>query len=386
MWPRSGGAVKLVLCLLVLAAGHPARAFNLERVSVDSAGAQGNSDSDTASISADGRYVAFNSGASNLVAGDTNGSLDVFVHDRVTGTTERVSVDSTGAQGNSSSGSPSISADGRYVAFTSNASNLVAGDTNGFADAFVHDRVTGATERVSVDSIGAQGNSGGYAASISADGHYVALVSDASNLVAGDTNGFADAFVHDRMTGATERVSVDSTGAQSNGRTYTASISADGRYVAFGSGASNLVTGDTHGYVAVFVHDRMTGATELGSVDSTGAAGSGTAYAASISADGRYVAFASDARLVAGDTNANGDVFVHDRMTGATELVSVDGTGVQGNGVSYAASISADGRYVAFGSEASNLVAGDTNSSEEVFVHDRMTGATTSVSVNSTGA
>src|SRR5439155_932379 len=186
------------------------------RVSVDSSGAEGNDESYGSSISADGQIVAFESMASNLVAGDTNSYADVFVHDRSTGLTERVSVDSSGAEGNSGSYDPSISADGQIVVFQSYASNLVAGDTNGVFDIFVHDRSTGLTERVSVDSSGAEGN--GYSAdsSISADGQIVAFESMAKNLVAGDTNATYDVFVHDRSTGRTERVSVDSSGAEAN--------------------------------------------------------------------------------------------------------------------------------------------------------------------------
>ena len=244
-----------------------------ERVSLDSTGTQGNSDSLSPSISADGRYVAFYSFASNLVTGDSNGASDIFVHDRNTGDTERVSVDSGGTQGNSGSYGPSISSDGRYVAFHSFASNLVAGDSNGVVDIFVHDRNTGDTERVSLDSSGTQGNSGSANPSISSDGRYVAFYSFASNLVAGDTNGAYDIFVHDRNTGDTERVSVDSSGTQGNSDSANASISSDGRYVAFFSGASNLVTGDSNGFSDIFVHDRNSGDTERVSVDSSGTQG-----------------------------------------------------------------------------------------------------------------
>ncbi len=363
--------------------------FTIGLVSVDSDGVQGNDHSNAASISADGRYVAFFSGASNLVAEDVNGTWDVFVHDRQTGVTTLVSVDSDGTQGDDSSFSPSISADGRFVAFQSFASNLVAGDTNGYVDVFVHDRQTGVTTLVSVDSDGTQGDDSSFSPSISADGRYVAFESGASNLVAGDVNGTYDVFVHDLQTGVTTLVSVESDGVQGNSDSGTSSISADGRYVAFSSYASNLVAGDTNGYVDVFVHDRQTGVTTLVSVsvDSDGVQGNDHSNAASISADGRYVAFFSGAsNLVAGDLNGTYDVFVHDLQTGVTTLVSVDSDGVQGNGYSDAPSISADGRYVAFPSEASNLVAGDLNGTYDVFVHDLQTGVTTLVSVDSDGA
>ena len=161
------------------------------------------------------------------------------------GNTTRVSVASDGTQSNNSSYNPSISANGRYVAFESEATNLVRGDTNNFRDIFVHDRQTGQTTRVSVASDGTQANGHSYDPSISADGRYVAFASLANNLVSGDTNDQQDIFVHDRQTGQTTRVSVASDGTQASGHSFNPSISADGRYVAFVSSASNLVGGDT---------------------------------------------------------------------------------------------------------------------------------------------
>ncbi len=355
------------------------------RVSLGASGTQGNSNSFHPSISADGRYVAFFSYATNLVPGDTNGSSDVFVHDRQTGQTTRVSVDSSGGQGNERSHYPSLSADGRYVAFDSYATNLV-GDTNRDWDVFVHDRQTGQTTRVSVDSSGGQGNNGSFWPSISAGGRYVAFSSSATNLVPGDTNGYLDVLVHDRQTGQTTRASVF--GAQGNGDSLgRLSISADGSCVAFNSYADNLVPGDTNGDWDVFVHDRQTGQTTRVSVDASGAQGNGGSYYPSITADARFVAFASDApNLVPGDTNGVQDVFVHDRQTGRTTRVSVDASGAEGDNDSAYPSITADGRYVAFYSDASNLVPGDTNWYVDVFVHDRQTGQITRVSVDASGA
>jgi len=389
-------ATVLALALLLLAAdGRPSLALPgiTERVSVASDGSQGDEDSDSPTISADGRYVAFRSSAANLVDGVTVHAAPILVHDRQTGLTELVSVDSAGNQGNRFSEFPTISADGRYVAFHSRATNLVDDDTNDAGDIFVHDRQTGITERVSVDSAGNQGNDVSYQSAISADGRYVAFDSLASNLVAGDTNGTTDVFVHDRQTGLTERVSVESAGNQGNAYSFWPAISADGRYVAFESGASNLVVGDTalcgppsytHHCQDIFVHDRQTGLNELVSVDSAGNQGNDTSSQAAISADGRYVAFESWAsNLVPGDTNGTTDVFVHDRQTGLNELVSVDSAGNQGHTYSSSPAISADGRHVTFSSAASNLVPGDTNSSGDVFVHDRQTGITERVSVDS---
>jgi hypothetical protein len=296
------------------------------RVSVATDGSQGNSFSSRASISADGRFVAFESPASNLVAGDTNGTYDVFVHDRTTGATTRVSVATDGTQGNSGSGRVSISADGRFVAFQSSASNLVAGDTNLAYDVFVHDRTTGATTRVSVATDGTQGNSNSAYPNPSADGRFVAFVSLASNLVAGDTNGVEDIFVHDRTTGATTRVSVATDGSQGNGYSAGSHISADGRFVAFDSRASNLVAGDTNGTSDVFVHDRTTGATTRVSVATDGSQGNSDSWLGlrSLSADGRFVAFDSSAsNLVAGDTNGAGDIFVHESDVDPPFLLSI---------------------------------------------------------------
>jgi hypothetical protein len=376
----------VVSCLVL---GGIAQAAVTRRVSVSSAGEQANAYSNGyARVSADGRYVAFPSLASNLVAGDTNGVGDAFVRDQVTGITERVSVSSTGEQANADSGGGPLSADGRYVAFGSSASNLVSGDTNGSYDLFVRDRQAGTTERVSIGSAGEQGNaSAGGTGCLSADGRYVAFCSLASNLVAEDTNGVQDAFVHDRQTGATERVSVSSAGEQGNAATWACSLSADGRYAIFYSEADNLVAGDTNGCYDVFVHDRVTGTTERVSVGSAGEQGNGPSWGeACLSADGRYVAFISQAtNLVAGDTNGSTDGFVHDRVSGGTERVTVSSGGEQGNEGSGWLSLSGDGRYVVFDSSATNLVTGDTNSSPDVFIHDRVTGATERLSVSTGG-
>jgi Tol biopolymer transport system component len=357
-----------------------------ERVSVDSAGVEGNRNSEKPSISAYGRYVAFHSKSDNLVPGGRSFFLHVYVHDRQSGETGRVSVDSSGAPGFGNSESPSVSADGRYVAFVSDAGNLVPGDTNGEYDIFVHERKTGVTERVSVSSFGVQGNFHSFYPSISASGRYVAFQSYSKLLVPGDTNSTDDVFVHDRQTGVTERVSVSSSGVQGGKRSWNASISADGRYVAFESWANNLVPGDRNSAPDVFVRDRQTGMTERVSVNPSGGDGNGQSLEPSISAAGRYVAFHSEAsNLVPGDTNMKHDIFVHDRQSGLTERVSVSATGAEGNGESLSASVSANGRCVGFESYSDNLILGDTNGEWDVFVHDRDTGITERVNVNSSG-
>ncbi len=386
--------------LLVLLGGRVTHASPGQTflVSVDSAGNQANGVSGYPAISADGRYVAFTSKARNLVPGDTNecgfgasGTCpDVFVHDRQTGETTRVSVDSSGNQGDDKSGDYgflAISADGRYVAFGSEATNLVPGDSNGTWDVFVHDRQTGQTTRVSVDSAGGQANDQSTHCAISDDGRYVAFSSEATSLVPGDANGVVDVFLHDRQTGETARVSVDDAGNEGDGNSSRPALSGDGRYVAFESWASNLVAGDTNGATDIFVHDRQTGETARVSVDGAGNQASGACALADISADGRHVAFSSSAsNLIPDDTNGRCDVFVHDRETGETTRVSVDSSGTQSNGLSEFPAISGDGRYVAFQSVASNLVPGDTNGDMDIFVHDGQTGSTTRMTVDSTGA
>jgi Tol biopolymer transport system component len=294
---------------------------------------------------------------------------DVFVHDRLTGETVRVSVASDGTQGNDVSWQPSISADGRFVAFASRASNLVSGDTNGTWDVFVRDRLTGQTTRVSVASDGKEGNAFSFLPLISADGRFVAFTSEASNLVPGDTNHHWDVFVHDRLTGQTTMVSVASDGTPGNGASGGTSISGDGRFVAFSSSASNLAPGDTNGVIDVFVHDRLTGQTTRVSVASDGTQGNASNDGGVLSGDGRFVVFFSaSSNLAPGDTNAAMDVFLHDRQTGQTTRVSVASDGAQGNADSSGAAISADGRFVVFTSEASNLVPGDTNGTWDIFV------------------
>jgi PKD repeat protein/Tol biopolymer transport system component len=371
---------------LLASTPDPAEAYSTTRISVSSAGAQGNNFSHGAAVSPNGRYVAFVSAASNLVPGDTNGTLDVFVHDRNTGITERVNVATGGEQANDFCENPAISADGRYAAFACLASNLVPGDTNAKFDIFVRDRDTGTTERVSVATGGAQADDGSCWTQISADGRYVAFESSATNLVPGDTYGKPDVFVHDRDTGVTERVSVSSAGAQAEGDSIRSAISADGRYVAFSSSAANLVPGDTNARFDIFIHDRDTGTTERVSVATGGAQANDSSSDPAISVDGRHVAFRSEAtNLVPGDTNGRIDVFVRDLETGITERVSVSTGGAEANGRSCRPAISADGGHVVFMSEATNLAPGDTNSKTDVFVRDLATGITERASIAGSG-
>ena len=390
--------VLLAAAALAATAAISAGTAPTTRVSVSTAGAQGNFDSFAAGISANGRFVVVNSLATNLVPLDTNDRYDVFVRDTATGATTRVSVSSSGAQaaggkdafGGSVSGG--VSAAGRYVVFQSDASNLVRGDTNRVEDIFVHDRKTDRTTRLSVDSHGRQANGSSWFPAISADGRYVAFQSLALNLVRGDTNKLSDVFVRDLTTGKTTRVSVDSRGAQARCKADSCEstspvLSAHGRYVAFQSSATNLVPHDTNRLGDVFVHDRRTGKTIRVSVRSSGKQAGGDrtntgSNAPSISADGRFVAFHSlDTNLVPGDTNRTADIFVRDLKLHRTARVSVSSDEKQANGESLGGlTISPDGRFVAFTSLASNLVPGDANDITDVFLRDLRTGTTTLVS------
>jgi Tol biopolymer transport system component len=299
-----------------------------QMVSVSLAGRRGNGNSSSPAISANGRYVAFASRADDLVPGDTS-TLDVFVRDLKRHTTRKVSVSSHGHPGGGTSSNPAISADGRYVAFASQA-RLVSGDRNGKTlDVYVRDRKLHTTRRVSVSSTGHGG--GGDFPAISANGRYVAFISEA-HLVSGDAGRHRDVYVRDRKRHTTRLISVSSTGHSGNDDSGTAAVSADGRYVAFGSFATNLVPGDTNGVVDVFVRDRKLHVTSRVSVSSTGIQGDFHSGEPAISRDGRYVAFDSLATsLVPGDTNDRTDVFVRDRTLNATRRVSVNTAGDQGD-------------------------------------------------------
>ena len=232
----------LSLMLILIGFLFPALplAQTTERISVGLEGEDANGYSSTSALSAEGRFVAFTSRASNLVAGDDNGAADIFVYDRQTGTTERVSVGLEEENANDRSYTPALSADGRYVAFWSFASNLVPEDTNEEPDVFVYDRQTGTTERVSIGLEGEEANGDSGGPSLSADGRHVAFWSEASNLVPGDTNGYRDIFIYDRQTGTTERVSVGLEGAEANRLSTLPALSADGGSVAFQSTSVEL--------------------------------------------------------------------------------------------------------------------------------------------------
>lgn len=427
-WWRCEAVVGLVGLLLLTASPVAAYmrpgATHLFGACVKQCASESRFEPDNASVSFDatGRFVAFSNylpveGAPQNI----QGLPDAFVWDRAREKTDLVSVSTAGSRplylpGGGGSLNPHISASGRYVAFSSDALNLVMGDTNLARDIFVHDRKTGRTDRVSVASSGDEGNGASESAAISGNGRYVAFLSTASNLVENDSNGVIDAFVHDRKTNKTERVSVASDGSearatdqgQERGARGNPSISFTGRYVAFGSWADNLAEGDTNGGMDVFVRDRKTKKTELVSKSSHGEQanfGSGTFWVGphGISANGRFIVFTSGSgNLVPNDTNPSilvivtaVDVFVHDRKSGRTERVSVSSAGEEATGNSgvRTTALTPSGRHIIFSSAANNLTPGDTGGSGipsqpgdfDVFVHDSLTGATERISVDSKG-
>ncbi len=365
--------------------------------------AQGDAASSNPSMSADGRYIAFKSDATNLVVGSTNGARSIYVKDTQTGATTRVSAASNGANGNKDSDNPVISGDGRFVAFESAATNLAANDSNSQClspagtntncpDIFIKNLESGETRMVSVTASGVQGDRDSHRPAISGDGRFVAFLSGATNLAAGDTNSKADVYLKDMQTGAVKLVSVAADGVESDSDAMIPAISGDGRFVAFASAASGLAPGDTNGKVDVFIKDMQTGALTLVSTPGSGGAGNEASGFGSldISADGRFVAFDSVAsNLVPGDENGVRDIFMRDMQTGAIALVSTSAAGAQGEWDSYeSVAISADGRFVAFSSDASSLISGDPNlnaGKTDAFIKDMRTGAISCVST-STGS
>jgi len=427
----------VALAMPSLASAQTGDPADTKLVSSAPTGDEGNHFSSPGVISGDGRYIAYSSMASNLVDGDVNGTFDAFVYDRTTGRNELISVASDGSQGNGPSFLPTISHDGRFVAFASTASNLAADDSGFTQDLFIHDRETGQTERitrgesepaeveywspkisadgdrvayqrrskqegtgftwdevfvydriveesklVSVSSAGDPVDNLAASPAMSANGRVVAFDTGAGNLVAGDDNHAYDVFVHDLVTAETDRVSVNSNGEGGNSWSEDPALSADGRYVAFVSNSSNLVpadrnsigeiaTGGARGSWDIFVHDRTTGRTERVSIGDAGIEGNHRASDPTISADGRFVAFVSHAdNLVAGDDNAKNDIFLHDRDTGLTRLVSKSIGGGFPTGASFVPSLDAAGRFVTFGSNANDIVAGTSNSHQDVYVRD----------------
>ncbi|MDP8930743.1 MAG: DUF6531 domain-containing protein, partial [Actinomycetota bacterium] len=346
------------------------------QVSLTVSGGQPNDNSAARDITPDGRVVLFKSSASNLLGTSQSVGEQLYLRDMDTGAVERVSLNSTGEAANAAVAEGAVSADGRFAAFATAASNVVEGDGNGYSDIFVRDGSTGETQRVSVSSSGTEGDKASTSPSISADGRYVAFRSYATNLVPGDTNGTSDIFVHDGTTAQTSRVSVTSAGGQAElGHSYAPDLSASGQFVAFYSDASNLGGGL---YEDVFVHDRNTGVTELISVPDAASGAAGRGLWPSISSDGRFVAY------VDGGHGNTFNVYRRDRHTGVILLTSINSGGAPVAGSHKEPRISGDGRAVAFESDAA-LVAADANAYVDVYLRDFAANSIELVAVNSAG-
>jgi Tol biopolymer transport system component len=324
-------------------------------------------------LSASGRYAVFSSISPDIVNGDTNGVMDVFLRDRETGTTTRVSVSSSGAQANGPSADfygVSVTPDGRYVSFYSLASNLVPGDTNNQWDVFVRDTAAGTTERVSVSGSGAQANDGSYQSYLSDDGRYVLFNSAASNLIASQSRA-PTAYVRDRLNRTTRVVGLD----DPTPICAAGGFSADGTLAAFTCGSAGL-------YVRNLTDNSLEQVSYPHSAEVT-------TTVADLSANGRYLAFTTDAQILPADTNGGTgwfDAYLYDSATHTFDLISANTKGVSGDNSSNAAAVSDDGRYVAFSSWAKDIEGDDGLNSFDAFVRDRLTKHTVRVSRSVYGA
>ncbi|WOH39431.1 thrombospondin type 3 repeat-containing protein [Thalassotalea fonticola] len=361
-----------------------------ERVSVSSTGVQGNFDSgfffQGNAVSSDGRYVAFHSEANNLDTADTDDVRDIYVYDRQSDTVALVSKNTAGVTGNGNSHQPSMSDDGRYVAFRSHSTNLNAADTDTLPDIYVYDRQSDTLALISKNTAGVKGNGWSTFPSISGDGRYVAFRSHSTNLDAADTDTWADIYLYDRQDDVMELVSKNAAGVKGNGYSYTPSVSGDGGYVTFSSRSTNLDAADTDTREDIYVYDRQDDVLELVSKSTAGVKGNYDSNKPSISANGRYVAFSSFAtNLDATDTVIGYDIYVYDRQDDVLELMSKSTAGVVGNSASNRPSISGDGRYVAFYSLADNLDAADIDTRQDIYAYDRQSDTVTLVSKNTAG-
>lgn len=385
----------LLVVLVVGAAAQGVRAPAAFAAVLASAGATGESGDGAAqqgAITPNGRYVAFATSATNLGANDRNGSAsDVFRRDVRNGVTTLVSANhfATGTA-NGPSSAPGVSDNGRWIVFTSTADDLVGNDGNGSADVFVRDLDSGTTSLVSVKSDGSGSATGASGSpSISANGRWVSFSSVAEDLVSNDGNGQEDVFIRDLQNGVTSLVSIDRQGASSGtGRSYAPVLTPSGRAVAFLSKANDLVADDDNAAYDVFLRNLKAGTTSLVSVGRDGVGGArGDSWGPVVSPNGRYVAFTSAARnIVPADRNEASDVFLRDVRQGTTTLVSVSRNGKRtGSGASVALGVSASGRYVLFTSRADNVAPGDGNGTDDILLRDVRDGVTKIVSVNRNG-
>ena len=320
-------------------------------------------------LDAKGRCVAFVSYASNLVAGDTNNESDVFVFDRKKAVIRRVSVSESGAQADNFAEDPAISANGKVVAWTTFASTLIGGDTNQDRDLYVAWWKKNRIVRASVSRSGGDADAGAFDATLSGNGRYAGFNSLATNLVEGDTNGFSDTFVRDLKKGVTHRISVSTAGEEGNWHSWSPALSRNGRYAAFVSLATNLVEGDTNGSWDIFVHDLRKGTTTRVSVASDGTQANDHSSTPTISLNGRYIAFESRATNLDGaDQDGEWDTFVHDRKKGVTWRVSFTSQDTEIAGRVWDSTISGNGRVVAFTTDADGVVPADSNGLLDAFV------------------
>lgn len=386
-WMLTTGAAATACTVALVGVSSPADAATATtRISSTSTGAPANDTSLLPGLSDDGRYATFNSTATNLVPGDpSNFSQDVFLKDRVTGAVDQISVSSQGVTGNSFSGGFSnaspVTPNGRFVAFDSFANNLVPNDTNQLLDSFLRDRQSRTTIRVDVSSTGAQSTNSSAVEALSADGRYVLFDSRSTNLVSADTNNALDGFIRDTVLSTTTRVTVKADGAQVSADTHAWDISNDGRFVAFSS-VSSYTADDTNADEDAYVKDLLTGSVERISLTSARRdfPGGTSFQRVSISADGRFVTF--NAALA----NQFPQIWVRDRVNRTTTLVSVNLSGQPGTRSAMSAMISPNGRYVSFISAADNMVSPPPTPFAHVYVRDLQTGRTTLASVTSTGA
>jgi len=357
------------------------------RVSVAYDGEPASDSSHFPVVSGDGQVVAFGSNAVNIVRQDFNNVYDTFVRDLSTGVSTRVSVATDGTPANAASYGAALSYDGRFVAFYSAARNLVPGDTNNASDVFVHDRQTGTTSRVSVATDGTEANGPSQNPQLSADGRWVTFSTTATNLAPGAVGSKSKVLLHNRETATTTEVSVLPDGTSGTEDSRLPSISADGRYVGFISSDRQIVPSPRFIAMNAYVRDMQSGTTvrvNATSQSSLGYAIPKVGTPVLVSPDGRYATFFTDTAMVPEDTNRAADAYRIELATGSVTRVSVGAEGVQGDKASgltiTGAPMSADGRYVAFDSEATNLVPGDTNGVRDIFVRDTVNDTTTLVS------
>jgi Tol biopolymer transport system component len=389
---RALGFAAVASLAALLAPASPAGATSQKRpvtglASVGTNGKTGNGASTGSALSTGGRFVAFDSSASNLVAGDGNAKKDVFVRDTLAGTTVLVSVATNGTKANGDSNQASISFNGRFVAFRSTADNLVANDTNGKADIFLRDLQKGTTVRASVAGNGGQLLGGDSSLpTVSSDGTEVLFLTDATNAVAGDANGKPDVFVRNLNAGFTERISVTGGEAPLTAGAGSPSMSSNGRYVVFDS-ATTQISGDPDASSDSFLRDRVLGTTEVVSIANNGTASNQPCQFPSVSDNGRYVAFQTAATGMSPSADAPGelDAFVRDRTTATTKLVDLTDGDQPPTGGGGVPQISADGSKVLFSSDSPDIVSGDGNGTSDIFLRDLSANTTVRTSVKTLG-